>query len=296
MYHAEEHVIEEFNKFMSRFPSLHKTCGAERDWLEVHSRKAPLEPEDNHPHEREAETKRKQFRPCFSDKLFHRTKSKRKILDELVAAAKREDEAEYNSAMAIYREEHEQWSKLNALSERMLVGDRQSYIDALRELNVMHNLEGVCKSAEVRLYKNNAMEVLFEAFGLEIVPKDKPRPFRSDRLSFTDMPKGEYHELYRDYVCSATLRIARELLAVLPIDIIIVTALTEILNTSTGQLQQQPTLSAAIARDTLKEINFELVLPSDCFSNFVHNMNFKKLSGFSPTTKLEPTRFANCSK
>jgi hypothetical protein len=294
LHHIGEQAADKYAALVSKFQSLHKTCGPEWNWLEVQSRKAPLEPENNHPHEREAETKRKQFRPCFSDKLFHRTKSKRKILDELVVDAKREDEAEYNSAMAKYREEHEQWSKLTALSERMLAGDGQAYIDALRDLNIMHNLDGTCKSIEVRRYKSNTIEVLFDAFGPAIVPKEKLNLLKSGRVSFRDMPKGEYHELYRDYVCSVTLRIAREFLAVVPIDIITITASAELLNTSTGQVQQEPILSAAIARDTLKKINFELVRPADCFSNFVHNMNFKKLSGVSPTTKLEPARFANC--
>ncbi|HUV37481.1 MAG TPA: hypothetical protein VMX58_11125 [Patescibacteria group bacterium] len=296
LYNAGEQAVDKLTALVNKFQSLHKTCGTQWDWFEVQSRKTPLEPENNHSHEREAETNRRQYKPSFKDKLFLRIQSKRKILDELVENSKRKDQTEYDNAMTRYKEENEQWSKLNTLSKRVLAAEGQAYMDAVRELNIMHNLEGVCKSCEVRLYKNNAIEVIFEAFGLEIVPKEKMKLLRSGKISFRDMPKGEYYEMYRDYVCSVTLRIAREFLAVLPIDIIIVTAMAELLNTSTGQIQQEPILSAAIARDTLKKINFELVRPSDCFSNFVHNMNFKRLSGFAGTTRLEFGRFANCPK
>ena len=86
------------------------------------------------------------------------------------------------------------------------------------------------------------------------------------------------------------MRVARELLALLPVKMVIVTALGEILNTQTGHLEQKAILSVAVPRDTVKRIQWETVDPSKTMSNFVHRMSFKKTTGFLP---IEPIEFSN---
>ena len=50
------------------------------------------------------------------------------------------------------------------------------------------------------------------------------------------MPKGEFFELYQDYVCGVVLRIANEVLAILPVESVVVTACDDLLDASTGQI------------------------------------------------------------
>ena len=106
------------------------------------------------------------------------------------------------------------------------------------------------------------------------------------------MPKGEFFTIYQDYVCGAALRAANELFALLPIDMVFVTAVDDLLNTSTGHKEEQPILSVAIPRGTLDSLNLSNIDPSDAMTNFVHNMIFKKTKGFEAVEKVTSEQLA----
>ncbi len=61
--------------------------------------------------------------------------------------------------------------------------------------------------------------------GEDIVPKQRKALLKSGKLSVKDMPVGKFNELYQDYVCSCVLGTARDVLALLPVDVVIVSAL-----------------------------------------------------------------------
>ena len=107
------------------------------------------------------------------------------------------------------------------------------------------------------------------------------------------MQKGRYYEIYQDHVCGAALRAGRELLALLPVQFVVVHATTDLLNSATGHMEESPILSVALPRDTVGKMNFESLDPSDSMNNFVHRMNFKKTKGFTAVEKLDPTDFVS---
>ncbi len=84
------------------------------------------------------------------------------------------------------------------------------------------------------------------------------------------------------------IRVARELFALLPVNAVVITAVGNLLNTSTGHLEEQPSLSVAIPKRTLEGLNLGLVDPSDCLRSFVHREDFKKTKGFLPVERLRP--------
>jgi hypothetical protein len=127
----------------------------------------------------------------------------------------------------------------------------------------------------------------------EVIPSDVKRLSKSGRLSVKRMSKSRFYELYQDYVCGCVLRIARELFALLPIEMVIVNAVVNALETRSGYLEKQPSyvgeqpiLSVAIPRKMLEELNFEALDPSDSMSNFAHRMAFKKTQGFGTVEAL----------
>lgn len=101
----------------------------------------------------------------------------------------------------------------------------------------------------------------------------------------------KFYELYQDYVCSGSLRVARELFALFPIEMIIVNAIGNLLNTKTGRMEDTPILSVGIQRETIQNLNLIAVDLSDSMKNFVHRMNFKKSKGFNPVEVLNPSDF-----
>ena len=123
--------------------------------------------------------------------------------------------------------------------------------------------------------------------GENVIPTEIRSLTKSGKLSIKPMPKNKFYEIYQDYVCGSALRIARELFALLPVDMIIVNAIGSLLNKQTGHLEDTPILSIAIPRKTFDMLNFENLDPSDSLNNFVHNMDFKKGKGFGPVEVLD---------
>ena len=111
------------------------------------------------------------------------------------------------------------------------------------------------------------------------------------KLSVKKMPKTKYFGLYQDYVCGCAIRVAREVFALLPTDMVIVNVIGEILNTKTGYLEEVPILSVSIPKETLLKLNLEMLDPSDAMDNFVHNMKFMKTKGFNPVERIDKSKF-----
>jgi hypothetical protein len=116
--------------------------------------------------------------------------------------------------------------------------------------------------------------------GEEVIPKDRAKLLASGRASVKPMPKGDYYRLYQDHVCSAALRVAREFLALLPIDEVIVTATDDLVDPATGHLKKTAILSLRVPRETVEKLNFQALDPSDSLRNFLHRMSFGSTTGF----------------
>jgi hypothetical protein len=125
----------------------------------------------------------------------------------------------------------------------------------------------------------------------QIIPTEVITLTASEKLSVKPMPKGRFHEIYQDYVCGCMLRVAREVFAMLPMETMLVTVLADLLDSRTGQIAEQPVLSAAMPRTVIARLNFEQLDSSDALENFRHRGDFKatrKSGGFQPITPLMP--------
>lgn len=133
---------------------------------------------------------------------------------------------------------------------------------------------------------NNCLCIDLNVYSQNIIPTKSKNLLKSGKLSLKDIPKNQYNEIYQDYVCSAILRVAREIFALLPIDKVIITAEDELLNKSTGHKELLPIVSVLIFKETFETLNLDLIDTSDSMLNFVHNMDFKKTTGFKAIDKI----------
>lgn len=101
------------------------------------------------------------------------------------------------------------------------------------------------------------------------------------------MPKTRFNELYQDHICSAALRLAREVFAYLPLEYARVNAMAKIVNSKNGQLEDQPILSVIFNPITIKGLNLDKIDPSDSMQNFLNRMDFSKTKGFNVVNKIE---------
>ncbi len=80
--------------------------------------------------------------------------------------------------------------------------------------------------------------------------------------------------------------IARDMFAILPVQNVIVHAVDNVLNTSTGHNEDITILSVNYDRIKLNKLNFATIDPSNSMQNFIHNMKFLKTSGFKSVSRV----------
>ena len=87
---------------------------------------------------------------------------------------------------------------------------------------------------------------------------------------------NDYHELLQDFICSLSIRVARDMFALLSVQNVMVLAV----------LEGNTVLSVRFGRDSLAKVKFGMIDPSDTVSKFTHSMSFDRMRGFLPVSRL----------
>ena len=282
-----EHTVACFNNYIDRIQSLHKECQLPYDWEKVKNSEPPIKPVNSQENEKKAQEKLNTFKPTFIDKIFNKVDKKLNQLKEDVKTAKAKDDLEYEKLLNTYNEDFEEHQEAVSLATAILNQDAEVYKTAIEALNPLEEL------SELELFiqypKITASKIIVSICNdnENIVPKQQHSLLKSGKLSSKDIPASRRNEIFQDFICSAALRVARELFSLLPINEVVVNIKNNTLNTSTGNTEEQIILSVKFVRDIMDTINFDLIDPSDCMQNFSYNMNYKKTQGMLPVEEIE---------
>ncbi len=231
-------------------------------------------PEDNGSVSTASEENRKEVEAY--NELVESVKSIHKECDEYVDWQK--------IAVSVPSGEEEQ--NLKKLADGVLKGDIDSYLLVINEMKPFDDLLEYGSDFEAGTGDSDIMEIEFHVKSDDVIPDYVETMTASGKLARKAMTKSQRNELIQDYICSCTIRIARDVFALLPVKTVVVHAEDSILNTATGYTNDETVLSAAVDRERLGTLNFERIDPSDALSAFRCNMKFKKTEGMEPVERL----------
>jgi hypothetical protein len=267
--------------------SIHKECGPAWDWRSLASSPAPIPPVRIHGREKSAELALQSFEPSFWDKLFRRVDSKRQSLKSAVELAQDADAKEYLEAITKHQHEMSEWQERRRIAERVLAGEIQAFKEVIEEVGPFSEISEFGSGVGFQFQNTSIIEVTLNINGQDVIPHETKSLLQSGKLSIKKMPQGQFYELYQDYICGCVLRVAREIFALLPFQVTIVTAVGDVVNAQTGHLEEKPLLSVAIPRRTLDKLDLNAIDPSESMKNFVHRMDFKKGKGFMIVERIK---------
>jgi len=280
--------VEVYENHIEVIQSVHKECSDRIDWKNIATSQVPRKPENLKDHEKTARSKAENYKPGFIDRVFKREEKKRIRFEKNIVSAIEEDEIEYKENWALWEKELSNWKESVELAQLLLKGDEKAKIIAINELDPFSEISTIGSSPSVSVRDSGVVEATIHIHGDDIVPNEVKSLLKSGRLSVKNMPKGKFNEIYQDYVCSCALRVANELFSAIPDNMVIITAVDELLSTKSGHLEKSPILSVCVSRSTLDSLNMNNIDPSDSMSNFIHNMSFKKTKGFEPVELVSP--------
>lgn len=283
MLEEAAHETQKYDDYVERLVSFHKSCRSVIDWNEIHSRGKPIEPVKSDENEKQAIIKRNQYNPTFFDKLFQRIEKRKQSLEKAIEKARKDDEKAYQVDLEEYNNDKSRWE----LSVKILDGNENAYAEVLEDMNPLKNLGDLGTMINFEVHNSKLIEINLFVNSDDVIPKEKVSLLKSGKLSVKPIPVSTFNELYQDHICSCILRVAREIFAILPVEVVLLNAIANMLNTSSGYMEEQAIISTVIPRKTVDDLNMAGIDPSDSLRNFVHNMDFKKAKGFKPVEKLD---------
>jgi hypothetical protein len=284
-------AVKEYEEYIEVLKSVHKHATDLVDWTEIKNEDPPSEPRLTKHYENEARKKLENYTPSFIDKTFRLKKKKILKLEKQISEAIIKDKTGFENRLKEYQKNKKEWEALQKISSGVLNNEPSSYKEAIEYFNPFSEIKELGSRLTMNFEKEYVV-VDLHVNNDDIIPKYILSLTSTGKLSRKNMPTSKFNELYQDYVCSCILRLGRETLAYLPVKFALINALSEMLNTATGKVEEQPILSVSIYPETLEKINFDTVDPSDSMKNFVHTMKFSKAGGFSPVEKLSPMALA----
>jgi hypothetical protein len=257
------------------------------DWRKIASEPRPLEPKQLSEHHDDALEALKNFKPRFFDFLQGGSHLKQQNLQEAVNRAPELDAADFAAATALHAKILTEWEENTLFAARVLRREPTAFKQVIKETNIFSS-EGLIGSSIKFSFGEEFVHAIPSVHAADIIPSMRPKQTPSGKLSETKVPVSQFNELYQDYVAGVALRIANDVLCILPIEELCVTCRTMMLNTQTGHQELMPVLSVQIVRATLARLNLARVDASDAIANFNHSMKFKKLTGFEQVAPLKP--------
>lgn len=283
--------VEEYENYIELIQSIHKDVGNDINWSTILKTPSPKDPIKEIKHEAIAINTNNNYKPSLTDRLFNKTEKKKKILKENIESAKAQDNKIHNKNIQKFNQDLKDWENALNLAKSILEGEEKAYLLAIKEMGSFEEIEQLGSELKIDFINKEFLRVNFQVYENRIIPKEIKILLKSGKLSTKNMPQGQFNEIYQDYVCSAVLRIARELFGLLPINKSIINANGAIINSKTGHQENVPILSVFINKDALEKINFDYIDPSDSMENFDCNMKFKKTKGLDPVEELEISNF-----
>jgi hypothetical protein len=193
-------------------------------------------------------------------------------------------------AVREWEEATARWQDRRELAERIVARDVEAYGEVIKSLDSLEELGSLVPSQDIRIgARPERITVSLCVMEDDVVPKEAKSLTARGAVSTKKMPAARRLEIYEDYVCGTALRVAREMLAAVPVDDVLVHVDTKILNTSTGIMEQKTILSVLCPRETIEAIRWSHADASDVVEKLLHRM--KRLGrgkGFAPVERLAP--------
>lgn len=268
--------VEEFNELIEYILSFHKECDYNYDWEAIAKEQPPFNAEEKGPNEAAALDKLNNYEPNVLGKFFKIFNNRhREELEEEVKKAREEDKKLYKA-----------WENRRKISQSILKNDPKAYMILLEDIQFFKELSGFINSLKIQALEDDVMIIEYDINIDEVIPSYYKTLTKSGKLSIRKYNKTDYYAIVKGYVSSITFRIARNIFGLLPINTVIINTQTELLNTQVGRIDNITILSVKIDKNTLKEMNFDLIDPFDALNNFEHNVKFLKTKGFQTVEKL----------
>ncbi|ODA15793.1 MULTISPECIES: DUF4236 domain-containing protein [Geobacillus] len=258
--------VEQYEAHIDMLLTVHEEANDKVYWKEIANSDPPFRiGEEDGPNVKELKKQIDEYKPTWRDRFFNRVEAKKRQMLSRMDQAIKEDEEIY-----------EEWGKNKGIAQRVIANDLKAWCEVIDTAKPFEDIEEMGSRVRYQFDQSRRVIARLDINNREVVPQKVITLTKTGKVSEKNMAKGKYLQLYQDYVCSCTLRIAREFFNLLPVQEVIVNVYDE----SPAEEKYGCILSVVFLKEKMDVIDFTHIDCSDTIEQFEHNMKFLKTKGF----------------
>ncbi len=274
-----EASAESARKYVEIVDSLTK-CHAidfrRRDWATTAKSPNVPDPERSSREEEAARASLNRYSPGLFSRAFGVATRKRDELVTALEAARARDEAAYRAL----REEAKTHNADIEYAQKLLALDHEAIEDSLIKYSSLNQLPFSVEGVDLLFTDKDRIVAIVDGLDPDDMPTQSITLLKSGRASIKALSTSRILELHRDNICSSSVRVAIEIMQVIPIDVIEVVMHTDLLDRATGHIRSTPILYVRVTAQALSSINLARTEPSALVEFLGGHFDWNKRNGF----------------
>jgi len=273
MLEAAAEAAGDYERLINLLTSAHRVRFFRQDHTTAAAVIPPIDPPFDNPEERSARLTFEAYEPSWFARTFGQSKRQRKRLEENIEAAKEKDQEEHKKRLA-------------GAAQRRAEVELAKALVAMQPYAVVETVETHSKISDVPIeavslvVENGRVLAVIDAFELEDMPAQSVGLLQSGKASVKALAANKRHDLHRDNICSVSIRVAVELLKVLPVEEVEVIAQTDLLDRGSGHIVEESILYARITAQALASVKLEMAEPTALAERLGAAFEWNRKTGF----------------
>jgi hypothetical protein len=272
---ASANAATAYESMIEALTGAHRVTFSRRDWLTTATRPPVPEPDRQDLAERAAEAAVAEFKPGWATRILRREAKVRQSLVDAVPSARQRDDNLHATRVAAAAAENASIVVAQQVVERR----PDALIQALELYSDLGNLPFSVEGIDT-MFLDKRVIAIVDGLDLEDMPEDSITLLKSGKASVKSLGVGKRHELHRDTICSAAVRVALEFLATLPLDEVEVLMLTDILDRGTGHIAPEPVLHLRLTAQAARALSLSRTEALAVVDRLGGHMEWTKRDGF----------------
>lgn len=280
-----EEAARQHDEYLQALTSMHRGCAAVIDWEARAGVTPPPGPRPVHTNERAAQKAMNAYRPTLMSRLLGKVKAERRALRNNVAEGWVLDEKLFSAKEAAYEQGLRLHEEAVALARRVLAGEAAAFRQAISLADPLMPIGRLGERATFTALTPKSYAVKLFLRAEDVMPEQRVRLLASGRVAVQPFPGPDACRLLRDHVCSAGLRAARELFALLPLEDLIITAIEDTPEVNTGRESRRTLIRFRAPRSAIEALDFYELDSVEAMQKLWHRADF---DGTGKLLALEP--------
>lgn len=248
----------------------------------------PQEPKALNKHFEAADQAWRAYKPTLWHRLLRRVEDKKiKLLEDKKAAVLR-DKVYYQEAYQTWLMKQKDYVYANDLYKGILSGDIQGYDTWFKRLHPLGDLEALGTVVDIDFDRTCTLAKV-TTNPLSLIPEENRSIRRYKEMFEKDKLMVIRNDVYKAYVLSESLRVARELMTSLPMDQVIVNSGILSFDEKKQKKIHTTIVSVVYSRGQMDKIKVDQMDLSTIFCHFDHRMSYCKTEGFAQVVSYEKT-------